>query len=112
VKLGRKLVDELGLEPSVDTLGRWMSHYIAELITNAETKNGEAKELAKKQCFHAILMLWRYRAELPHSEFPFEDLEPIASVVASLDPENDTTCYFREIRPLKESNAEKSKTES
>ena len=24
--LGRRLVQELGLEPSVDTLGRWMAH--------------------------------------------------------------------------------------
>ena len=28
--LGKKLVDELGLDQSVDTLGRWMAHYIAE----------------------------------------------------------------------------------
>ena len=35
--LGRALVEELGLDPGVDTLSRWMAHYIAELIEDAET---------------------------------------------------------------------------
>ncbi|QDV25964.1 hypothetical protein Q31a_43340 [Aureliella helgolandensis] len=110
--LGRKLVDELGLEPSVDTLGRWISHYVAELITRCETEDGEAKESAKQDCFHAILRLWRHRSELPSGKRPFEDMEPIVRAVASLDPEDETPRYFREMRPGKGSNAEESKVES
>ena len=34
--LGRRIVDELGLEKGVDTLARWMAHYIAELIEKVE----------------------------------------------------------------------------
>ncbi len=109
--LGRKLVDELGLEPSVDTLGRWMSHHVAELITKCETEDGEAKESAKKECFNAILTLWRHRSELPNGNRPFEDMEPIVRAVASLDPEDETPRYFREMRPRKESNAEESDVE-
>jgi hypothetical protein len=112
VTLGRKLVDELGLEPSVDTLGRWISHHVAELITKCETENGEAKESAKKECFHAILTLWRHRSELPNGKRPFEDLEPIVRAVASLDPEDETPRYFREMRAINGLNAEESKEES
>jgi hypothetical protein len=111
VTLGRKLVDELGLEPSVDTLGRWMSHRLAELITKCETEDGEAKESAKRECFNAILTLWRHRSELPNGKRPFEDVEPIVRAVASLDPEDETPRYFREMRPRKGSNAEESKVE-
>jgi hypothetical protein len=111
VKLGRKLVDELGLEQSVDTLGRWMSHHLAGLITKCETEDGEAKESAKKECFNAILTLWRHRSELPNGKRPFEDIEPIVRAIASLDPEDETPRYFREMRPRKGSNAEESKEE-
>jgi hypothetical protein len=34
--LGRHLVAELQLEQSVDTLGRWLAHHVAELIARAE----------------------------------------------------------------------------
>ncbi len=111
MKLGRKLVDELGLEQSVDTLGRWMSHHLAGLITKCETEDGEAKESAKKECFNAILTLWRHRSELPNGKRPFEDIEPIVRAIASLDPEDETPRYFREMRPRKGSNAEESKEE-
>jgi hypothetical protein len=66
--LGRKIVEELGLEPSVDTLGRWMVHYIADLIVKAENATCEEKSLAEKNCFEAIMVLWKHRAELPNGK--------------------------------------------
>ena len=30
ISLGKALVQELELEPGVDTLSRWMAHYVAE----------------------------------------------------------------------------------
>jgi len=30
LKLGKQLIAELGLDQSIDTLSRWMAHYIAE----------------------------------------------------------------------------------
>ena len=33
---GRQLVRELDLEDGVDTLGRWMAHHLAELMSIAE----------------------------------------------------------------------------
>lgn len=95
--LGRKIVDELGMEPSVDTLGRWMAHYIAELIDAAE--NAPPNELAASQekCFDAIFELWGHRAELPNGKRPFEDLEPIIRALESLDPDDETPRYFRSV---------------
>ena len=41
--LGKKIVDELGLDQSADTLGRWMAHYLAEKIEDAKAATGEAR---------------------------------------------------------------------
>ena len=88
--LGRKLVEELGLEESNDTLGRWMAHCLADLITKAENASGGDKDAGRKECFDAILALWRHRSELPSGKRPFAELEPVIRAVESLDPEDDT----------------------
>jgi len=109
--LGRKLVDELGLEPSVDTLGRWMAHYIADLIVNAENTTGEEKNIAEKKCFDAILELWKHRTELPDGKRPFEELEPVIRTIESLDPCDDTPRYFRSARLPQGKGEEKSEAD-
>ena len=43
-RLGKKLIDELGLDQSVDTLGRWMAHYIAEKMEDAQAAIGESRD--------------------------------------------------------------------
>lgn len=96
--LGRKLVEELGLETSTDTLGRWMSHYIAELIVQAESSAGEAKGTVEKDCFDAILALWNHRAVLPGVGHPFERMGELAQAIESLNPDNSTPRYFHAIR--------------
>ena len=92
--LGRKLVDELDLESSTDTLGRWMAHYVAELMDHAESAPILEHAGSKKRCFDAILELWSHRAELPNGKRPFEALEPIMRAIESLDPENEAFRYF------------------
>lgn len=42
INLGKLLINELQLEPSVDTLGRWMAHYLA-------IKMSEVRPLAKRK---------------------------------------------------------------
>jgi hypothetical protein len=106
VALGRKLVKELDLEPSVDTLGRWMAHYIADLMKTVEESVGDAREVAEKKCFESILSLWKHRYELPNGERPFEELEPIVRAIGSLDPDNDTPRYFRAVMSSKEETDE------
>lgn len=110
--LGRKLVDELELEPSNDTLGRWMAHYISDLIRQAEAAVGEARQSVEKECFDAILALWKHRAELPNGKRPFQGLEPVLRTIESLDPDDDTPRYFRNVRPPKGEKEEKSDAET
>lgn len=98
VALGRKLVVQLGAEPSVDTLSRWMAHYIAELIDAASNAAPEGCAVAERKCFETILELWGHRAELPDGRRPFENLEPIVRALESLDPDNETPRFFRSVR--------------
>ena len=95
--LGKKLVDELGLDQSVDTLGRWMAHYIAEKIEAAEAATGEVRNRKMTECSDTILKLWAHRSELPNGKRPFEEFEPIFRVLQSLDPDDTTPRYFRQV---------------
>ena len=93
INLGKALVKELDLDPGVDTLARWMAHYIAEQMEIAENATGDDKIEAKQHCLETILKLWKYRSSLPNRQRPFESFEPIFRALARLDPEN-TTPYF------------------
>jgi hypothetical protein len=95
INLGKALVQELGLEPSVDTLARWMAHYIAEQIVTAENSTGDAKIKAQQQCFETILTLWQHRSALPDGHRPFENFEPIFRALERLDPDNPRPFYYR-----------------
>lgn len=107
LELGRKLTKELYLDQSVDTLGRWMAHYIAELIHDAENANEEDRPASMQACSEAILNLWKHRHELSNGKRPFEEVEPILRALESLDPENDTPRYFRSARSAADEEVEK-----
>jgi len=98
LKLGEKLVAELDLDESVDTLGRWMAHYIAEKIEEAESATGEDRALKMILAQDAILNLWDHRSSLPRGARPFKDFDPIFRALQSLDPEDSTPRYFSQIR--------------
>ena len=112
MELGRRLVGELGLEPSVDTLGRWMAHHIADLIDATESATTENRALAERQCFDAILRLWAHRNELPSGKRPFEALEPVIRAIESLDPNDNTPRYFRSAHPTRSEGKEKSEQDT
>jgi len=93
INLGKILVEELGKD--TDTLTRWMAHYISEQINVAETATGKNKKDAEKRCFDTILKLWNNRTSLPDGKRPFENFEPIFRTLEALDPQNETTFYWR-----------------
>lgn len=111
LELGRKLTRELDLDRSVDTLGRWMAHYIAELIRDVEKANDEERPAKMRACREAILSLWKHRHELPGKR-PFEELEPILRALESLDPDDSTPRYFRSAKAAAEEADEKDETRS
>lgn len=77
--LGRKLVQELDLDPGVDTLGRWMAHYVAELIHYANNAMPHGREQARSACAKAILDLWKHRHSITMSR------KPLASFQSTFD---------------------------
>jgi hypothetical protein len=95
LNLGKLLVNELGLESSVDTLSRWMSHYIAEQMKKTEYSNGEEKKSAEEKCFETILKLWKHMSYYKNGLKPFEDFEPIFETLNRLNPDNGNPYYFQ-----------------
>lgn len=94
INLGKALVEELGLDPGVDTLARWMAHYIAEQMKIAENSTGDDKIKAEQLCFKTILMLWQHRSSLPNGLRPFESFEPVFRTLSQLDPDNPAPYYY------------------
>jgi hypothetical protein len=94
INLGKTLVEELGLDPGVDTLARWMAHHVAEQIAIAEDATGDAKTRAEQRCFETILKLWEHRSSLPTGHRPFESFEPIFRALERLDPENPSPYFY------------------
>lgn len=93
IKLGEKLVEELSSD-RVDTLGRWMAHYIAERIAEAESAPASGKKQLKDACAEEILKIWAHRKELPGGFRPFNDFEPVLRTLQSLDLDPQFPRYF------------------
>ncbi len=89
IKLGEKLIKELNLEYSSNTLATWMSHYIAELISgiNAAESESEKKQLMT-ECCDVILKLWSNRDDLPIKQ-PLEDLKPVLEILKILQEDKE-----------------------
>lgn len=67
VALGRRIVKELGLEQTTDTLARWMAHRLAELILVQETSTSERRrKRAARETEELVLRLWGQRTAWPH----------------------------------------------
>lgn len=94
INYGKSLVEELNLDPGVDTLGRWMAHYIAEQIKIAENSTGIEKAVAEEKCFETIIKLWEHEVILPGKTKPFTDFEPIFRTLNRLDPERNQNYFF------------------
>ena len=105
IKLGEKIVDELLLSDGVDTLSKWMAHYIGELIEKVENSEGEEKEKYEKECFETILKLWGEIHKVSNVKAPlsrFENIYELCNEMMSKDKyryfpskyENDTSEFL------------------
>ena len=96
LELGKLLVKELGLEKSVDTLSRWMAHYVAEKIKYAESlPDGIKKKNAEKECFSLILDLWKHRWHFKSDRQPLRNFNHLFDILQNLDPEREEPYYYR-----------------
>lgn len=99
IKLGKKIVEELQLEPSVNTLGRWMSHYVAELIQKSENCDSKDEELAiKRECFDVILKLWQNVEHRPNITKPLTELEPLIELLDTQKNDNFSFPFWKNLR--------------
>jgi len=93
--LGQHLVRELDLEDGVDTLGRWMAHYLAELIDEADNGSTIAKRTkARKEAVATILKIWDHRTSLPGKAYPLAPYKDVLRVIDRLQPDNNPFRYF------------------
>lgn len=108
IKLGENLVKALGLDTSVDTLSRWMAHYIAEQMSIAKKAKGKEKIRAEQQCFETILKLWQHRSHLPAGIRPFESFDPILRALERFDPDNKQPYFYQsQVSPKKNKSDKK-----
>ena len=81
LKLGKKIIKELQLEYTGNTLVRWMIHYISELMEKADkAPEGTEKEQLRKECCETILELWHNREFLPMKK-PLQNVSPILEIL-------------------------------
>lgn len=85
--LGQHLVRELGLENGVDTLGRWLSHHVAELIVGSQKATTPAAHReASKQATDVVLKIWKHRAVIPGDANPLARYTELLKVLRLLLP--------------------------
>ncbi len=97
VELGKLLVKELQLEPGVDTLARWMAHYLSEKIVYLETAQKDDRELVQKECFDLILKLWQHRNCLPPDRKPLRNFDAILDLLTKLSPEREKPFFVTDM---------------
>ncbi len=113
IALGEALVKELKLDPGVDTLSKWMIHYIAEQLTIIDSSTGSKKTEAETKCFKTILEFWNHRSIYPNGCRPFEKFELIAEALKLLHPENKHSFYIdQQIKSLLDIKKNDSRTKS
>lgn len=95
IALGKKIEQELGIEDDVDTLGRWMIHYIAELVDRAENASSDRQEAIHRECADFIIKLWTHRASLSVKRYPLESFDKVMAALIRLRDERPY--YFRGI---------------
>ena len=95
LELGKLLVQELGLEKGVDTLSRWMAHYVAEKMKYADSlTDGVKKKNAEKDCFSLILDLWKHRWQYKSDRQPLRNFNHLFDILKNLDPEKEEPYYY------------------
>lgn len=87
VSLGKRIVAEMELDPGVDTLSKWMAHYLAGRITDIEKLKGEKRKAAEKECFDTISALWQHRWNIPRGKPFLEDFDTLFRTLHKLNPE-------------------------
>lgn len=79
----------------VDTLGRWISHYIAEKMASLPGKAGLERVDAEREIADLILRLWALRCEHPGDRKPFAEIDAVEAGIARLAPGQNKWSFSR-----------------
>lgn len=96
IDLGKSIVKELELDPGVDTLSKWMAHYVGEKIELAKQLTGSKKSKAEKECFEIILKLWENRWSVPPIKNYLEEFRPLFETLKKLNPDRESLFFCPE----------------
>ena len=95
INLGKKIIEELDLKDSVDTLSRWMISYLSEKIIKAEAAIGDKREQLQIECCDLILKIWNHRSSYNAISTPFEKFKAIYEVLLQINREDEWSFYSR-----------------
>jgi hypothetical protein len=105
IKLGKKIIKELKFNDTSDTLGKWMSNYIAELLDKIEnTKSPSAREKLNKECCELILKVWSHKSNLPRSVQPLSNLQPVLELLKALKNNDHKYPFWRNTDDISKDN--------
>ena len=93
ISLGKLITQELDLDKGVDTLSKWMAHYLAEKIVLSESLSGNQRVLADQECFKIISEIWKHRWSLPEGDAFLKKYGPLIETLQKLDPAKETSFY-------------------
>lgn len=82
LELGKQLASSL---EEWDVLGRWMAHFVAELISAVDAADGDAEVgAAKARAAEEILRLWSHRSTMPRP-YPMESFDRVFAALDRLE---------------------------
>jgi hypothetical protein len=84
LELGRALAEELNVDNGVDTLGRWMAHYLAEQLQLLEQTSGANKARVETRVAKLIIQIWQHRGALPEHAYPLHAFGKVAAALAGI----------------------------
>lgn len=93
IKLGKKIIEELNLQHSVDTLSRWLSHYLAELLIELNECPKDVRKSKEKECVDIILKIWDNRESLGIN--PMKNISTALSILEVITSSNETFQSYR-----------------
>lgn len=83
--MGKRIVEELGLTDSCETLAKWMAHLVAERIREVESEEDVVrKRKLESECVELIKGLWERRACLPGGAAPLGTIQEAMAALKSI----------------------------
>ncbi len=82
--LGERIVSELKLRPRGDMLGRWLAHYIAELLIDEKSATDAERPEIDARLVDTILKFWDQRRKVPGDVHPLSHLESVIGIMRLL----------------------------